>query len=178
MNIKLAAPETKVPDMTIDTMLQSRALKKFFKESAARGDKEIYLSFSKVERLIGKKLPNLAKSKGAEEIHWNDHSLISYQWRKFGYSISNYDLDKGGMTFNKSEGVEEAYRETKKALNAAFKEELTDLSRRGFKPFLFYAVLTGIVALGAKSCSDSIESSSDPCSKLGLQSNWNGRECR
>lgn len=174
--------------MAIKDMLQSRALKRTFKESARRGEKELKLSFADIERIIGKKLPAPGKSKGAGDVFWNDLSEISGQWREFGYSVFKYDHKNGVIRFKHNDEVAEAHQEIKKAQEAVnkelFKEEAKDLSSKGLKYLIFYGILGAIVFSGLKSCADSLEEArmkreaNDPCRKLGLESNWNNRECR
>ena len=168
--------------MAIIDMLRSTALKRTFKESARRGEKELSLSFADIERIIGKKLPSLGKSKGAGDTFWNDYSEISAQWREFGYSISKYDHKNGVIRFKHSDEVAEKYQEIKKAQDAVnkelFKEGAKDLGNKGLKYLIFYGILGAIVFSGMKSCADSIEEANDPCRKLGLESNWNYTECK
>jgi hypothetical protein len=166
--------------MSIKDTLTSRAFKRCFKDADRRGQSELQLSFEYIEIIIGKKLPSLAKSQGAKDVHWNDASEISGQWREFGYSITKYDHKRGEITFIKNDAVKESFLEMKKARDKIDKELLKEDLSVGVKKLIPFGIFVIIVLMGFKSCEDSMDASriNDPCRKLGLESNWNNTECR
>ena len=86
----------------VDT-LQSKALEKFFAAQEKKKANTFQVSFSELEKIFDQKLPSVAKSAGAGELHWNNKSRISEQWMLCGFVISQYDHANAIIHFEHSE---------------------------------------------------------------------------
>lgn len=78
---------------------QFNKLAKIFKKYRKEEKRNITLSISEIEKLIGKKLPSVSKSKYSIETLWNNYSEPSTLWKDNDYKLIKFDHETQEIKF-------------------------------------------------------------------------------